>query len=94
MFGDNSKLNILKNCRSTYLILCKNIESDKRILIHCLSSQSRSVTVVIYFLMRNYGMDYNDAYKFIKTQREEICVNKYFEYQLLEEYDKNHIQNN
>ena len=94
MFGDNSKLDILKNCRLIYPILCKNIESDKRILIHCLSGQSRSVAVVIYFLMKNYGMDYNDAYEFVKTKRKEIYVNKYFEYQLLQEYDKNHTQNN
>lgn len=89
MFGDNSKLDILKNCRSIYPILCENIESNKRVLIHCLSGQSRSVAVVIYFLMRQCEIDYYDAYEFVKTKRKEICVNKYFEYQLLEEYDKN-----
>ncbi len=42
---------------------------EKNILIHCMNSVSRSVSLVLYFLMRIKCMQLMDAYIFLKSKR-------------------------
>ncbi|XP_066981433.1 dual specificity protein phosphatase 19 [Macrobrachium rosenbergii] len=57
------------------------------VLVHCNAGVSRSASVVIAYLMRYYGMNYEEAFKFVKTKRSFIRPNTGFVEQL-KEYEK------
>ena len=63
--------------------------SDNNILIHCLQGKSRSVSLVVFYLMKEKGWDYDTCIKFIKERRPSISPNIGFVEQLKEYYDKN-----
>lgn len=52
------------------------------VLVHCYYGVSRSVAVVIAFLMKKYCMSFDEAYKKLKEKREEAGPNVGFEHQL------------
>lgn len=60
------------------------------VLVHCYMGISRSSTLVIAFLMKEYGMDYHKAFAFTKSKRDVIDPNEGFERDLkkFEEYLK------
>jgi hypothetical protein len=45
------------------------LEGGKRVLVHCFAGASRSVTAVIWYLMRYEGHAWDDALALIKQQR-------------------------
>mgnify|MGYP001038010472 CR=1 FL=1 len=45
------------------------------LLVHCAAGRSRSVTVVIAYLMFKFGMSVEGAYKYVSLKRPEICPN-------------------
>ncbi|XP_037815179.1 dual specificity protein phosphatase 19 [Lucilia sericata] len=53
-----------------------------RILVHCNAGVSRSATIVIAYLMQFHNMDFDMAYKQVKSQRECIQPNAGFLKQL------------
>ena len=57
------------------------------VLVHCNAGVSRSASVVIAYLMRYYSMNYEEAFKFVKTKRSFIRPNVGFVEQL-KEYEK------
>lgn len=71
----------------SYHIIDNVLESGQPILIHCMAGVSRSVSMIIYYLMRKYGMGFDDAYHLIKSRRSIINPNKSFQAQL-RKYDK------
>ena len=62
--------------------------SDNNILIHCLQGKSRSVSLVVFYLMKEKGWDYDTCITFIKERRPSISPNIGFVEQLKEYYDK------
>ena len=52
------------------------------ILIHCKLGISRSAAIIIAYLIKYYGFDFNSAMKFIKKQRDRINPNVGFIEQL------------
>ena len=58
-----------------------------KILIHCKLGISRSAAIVIAYLIKYYGFNFNSALKFIKKQRERINPNAGFIEQL-KQYEK------
>ena len=50
----------------------------ENILIHCNYGHSRSVSVIIYYLMKQYKYTYNQAYNYIKNIKSDICINSLF----------------
>jgi len=61
-----SQFSIIQNCTS---ILHKAISENQNILVHCMRGRSRSVSVVIAYLMEYHGYTYNDAREFIALKR-------------------------
>ena len=59
------------------------------VLIHCKFGRSRSSILVIYYLMKEYGWDYDKCYKYIKQRRPIIHPNSGFVAQIKEYYNKN-----
>lgn len=58
--------------------------SNGRVLVHCNAGVSRSATIVIAYLMQYNDMDFNTAYKYVKSKRECIQPNPGFLKQLQE----------
>ncbi|XP_042219922.1 dual specificity protein phosphatase 19-like [Homarus americanus] len=54
------------------------------VLIHCNAGVSRSASIVIAYLMRHYGMSFDEAFKFVKSKRSFIRPNAGFIDQLKE----------
>ena len=47
-------------------------KNDSNVLVHCVVGRSRSVTIVIYYLMKEHKMSVDEAINFIKTKRDQI----------------------
>ena len=58
--------------------------SGSCILIHCMAGISRSVTLVIAYLMQHFGLTMQQAYQFVKEKRPAISPNLNFMGQLVE----------
>lgn len=51
---------------------------DHNVLVHCQMGMSRSSSLVIAFLIKEYGMDYHKAKIFTKNKRKIVCPNDGF----------------
>jgi len=58
------------------------MNSNKKLLVHCLMGSSRSATIVILYLIKYNKMSVDEAYKFIKSKRPTININTTFMDQL------------
>ena len=84
---DKSKQKLFPKLEIAYKFIKKN--SKKNILIHCKEGKSRSAALVVFYLMKENGWDYDTCIKFIKERRPSISPNIGFVEQLKEYYDKN-----
>jgi len=54
----------------TYInVLDKYIKKNETVLIHCAHGMSRSVSFVIYYLVKKNGISAKDALKYIRHRR-------------------------
>jgi protein-tyrosine phosphatase len=51
---------------------------DGNILIHCNEGRSRSVSVIIYYLMKQYKYTYDHAYQYIYNIKSDLRINSAF----------------
>ena len=66
-----------------YNFINNTVEEKSNILVHCMAGISRSASLVIYFLMKKYHMNYFEAEKIVKDRRQIITPNISFRNQLL-----------
>lgn len=64
---DNNEENLEKYLINTYNFIKQH--KDKKIFIHCKMGASRSVSVLLYYLMKEYKMPLDVAIEFIKEKR-------------------------
>lgn len=79
------QLNIYKNkplIEIGYHFINNAVMSNKNILVHCMAGISRSVSLVSYFLMKRYGLPFNQVINSIKTKRIIANPNDSFKLQL------------
>lgn len=86
------KKEIIDFSKEIYDIIFKN--NDKNILIHCNEGQSRSVSVIIYYLCMKYNWNYDIAYNYIKNIKSDIRPNNSFIFELKKIFDPNFKINN
>ena len=57
-----------------------NRRSNNRnvVLVHCAMGRSRSATCVIMYIMKRFGVAFEDAIEFVKSRREEVDPNEGF----------------
>jgi len=55
------------------------INRHKVVFVHCLEGRSRSASLVIYYLMKIYGWDYQTSRHYVKQRREIISPHFNFE---------------
>jgi protein-tyrosine phosphatase len=81
-----------------YNFINESVKKNKNILVHCYAGMSRSVSVIIYYLMKKNGLTFSNAQRFIKNIRGLIRPNDSFQKQLTEyqnykeNYSENHSQ--
>ena len=63
---------------SSYQFIKECIERGENVLVHCAAGKSRSATVVIYYLMKRFGMSFDEAYRHVQDIRPEIGLNRGF----------------
>ena len=84
-FYDNS--NILPRFEVAYKFIKKQLKNN--ILIHCVHGRNRSASLVVFYLMKEKGWDYDTSIKFIRKKRRSAHPNSGFKKQLKEYYTKN-----
>lgn len=82
-FEDVGTVNIIEHANELYPIMDNIISLNGNVLIHCNAGKSRSVGVVIYYLIKKYNMRPSDAFNYVKKYRSEIALNSGFEKQLM-----------
>lgn len=65
---DNNEDDITPYLEDFYQTVVSN--KNKNIFLHCLMGASRSASFIIYYMMRHYGMNYNQALSIIKSKRQ------------------------
>ena len=59
------------------------VTNNERVLVHCMAGVSRSVSLVVYHLMKKNKMDFKKAYKHVRNIRSIANPNESFKSQLL-----------
>jgi hypothetical protein len=58
------------------------LDKNSKILVHCMAGVSRSVSLVVYYLMKKGNMSYSTAYGIVKGNRSIALPNSSFKTQL------------
>ena len=85
---------ILERLEEAYQFIKEN--KDKNIFVHCVFGKSRSASVVIFYVMKEKKMNFQDAKNFVKNIRNIVEPNFGFESELnryYEEHIKNEVEN-
>lgn len=88
------QINIYKNkpmIEIGYNFINNIILENKNVLIHCMAGISRSVSLVIYYLMKKFHISYNDALNIVKYKRSIVNPNDSFKIQLQKYHKKRDI---
>ncbi len=57
-------------------------DQEMNVLIHCNEGKSRSVSVIVYYLIKHKGYTFDDALSLIKSIKHDVKPNKAFEEEL------------
>jgi protein-tyrosine phosphatase len=79
---------IINNLELTYKYIEKQLENNNNILIHCFAGRSRSVALVLFYLIKKHKKSIEESYKSILEKRKVININKSF-YNEIKEYFSN-----
>lgn len=58
------------------------VNSRDKVLVHCMAGISRSVSLIVYYLMKKYHLDFDNALQFVKNKRKIANPNNSFKLQL------------
>jgi protein-tyrosine phosphatase len=73
-----------ENISKYFRRIIRLIDSGKCVLVNCMAGVSRSVTIVIAYLMTKQKMTFQEAFEFVRSKRPIINPNEAFIEQLLE----------
>ncbi|XP_046847884.1 serine/threonine/tyrosine-interacting protein-like [Xenia sp. Carnegie-2017] len=82
--ADKTTENIIQYFPRVRDFICECQSLNGKILIHGNTGISRSASLLIAYIMETYGMDYNNAFKYVQRKRFCICPNSGFTQQLME----------
>jgi protein-tyrosine phosphatase len=66
----------------TYDFIERHLQAGHNTLVHCHAGKSRSVTIVIAYLMKKYTWTYDQALAYVKQRRPRVKPNDSFVLQL------------
>lgn len=79
--------NIQDSFQDTFEFIENVRKTDSKILVHCFMGISRSTSIVIAYLMKLNGWNFEQSFEFVKKKRSIIELNQGFKKQLIE-YEK------
>jgi len=74
---DLNEATIINKLEDCYQFISNNLENGS-VLIHCVFGRSRSVAVCVFYLMKKYGLSFEEAYAKIEGQKAIINLNTTF----------------
>lgn len=81
---DRHEVDMLQHLPSAFAFIEQARLSNEKVLVHCHAGMSRSVTVVISYLMKYYEHSLNSAYDFVRQKKSNISPNFSFLQQLIQ----------
>ena len=87
---DETDQPIIERLEEAYQFIKEN--KDKNIFVHCVFGKSRSASVVIFYIMKEKKLNFNEAKNFVKNIRKIVEPNSGFENELNRYYEE-HIKN-
>ena len=81
---DSHDVNMLQHLPEAFQFIEEARMSGQRVLVHCHAGMSRSVTVILAYLMKHYNHTLDSAYEHVKQIKSDISPNFSFMGQLLE----------
>lgn len=81
-YADNPNVNILENIEDILNIIHKHILNKESVFVHCYMGKSRSVTIILAYLIKHQNFSLNCALKHVRSIRD-ICPNIGFLKQLI-----------
>lgn len=79
---DTLSADLTPGFNSIYDFIDLHLTERRNVLVHCYAGISRSVSYVIYYLMRKNDLSYDDAYEIVGKKRSKACPNHGFAQQL------------
>ena len=87
---DETDQPIIEKLEEAYQFIKEN--KDKNIFVHCVFGKSRSASVVIFYIMKEKKLNFNEAKNIVKNIRQIVEPNSGFENELNSYYEE-HIKN-
>lgn len=81
---DSHDVNMLQHLPEAFAFIEDARLRRERVLVHCHAGMSRSVTIILAYLMKYYDHSLESAYDFVKQRKDDIAPNFSFMGQLLE----------
>ena len=81
---DKHEVNMLEYLPKAFAFIEEARVANEKVLVHCHAGMSRSVTVVLAYLMKYQGYSLNNAYDYVKQRKSNISPNFSFMEQLLQ----------
>ena len=81
---DSHDVNMMQHLPEAFDFIEKARENREKVLVHCHAGMSRSVTVILAYLMKFYNHTLDSAYEHVKQIKSDISPNFSFMGQLLE----------
>lgn len=81
-WDDSESQDILENVSAITAEIHSHVSNKKNVLCHCYFGRSRSVSVIIAYLMQYHSMTYDESLKTIRSKKENASPNLGFESQL------------
>lgn len=73
-YADNPNENLLENVNEICNKIHQHVSNSETVFVHCYMGKSRSVTIILAYLITHQNFSLNDAYQHIKSIRK-ICPN-------------------
>lgn len=96
---DNNNTNLLEHFDKINNFIYNAFYNNGKVLVHCQYGRSRSVTIIIAYIIKTFGIDVDTCLKIVKNKRNIIKPNDNFlnqlnlYYNILYENKLNNIQN-
>lgn len=88
LYDNVEALDVLSHLRTGFDFISSAHARHEPVYVHCRAGKSRSVTVVIAYLMRSKGWSLGEAYDFVKARRTDVSPNIGFVSLLMEWQDQ------
>ena len=87
LYDDEDRQKLFPKFDVAYKFIKKN--PDNNILIHCAMGVSRSASLVVFYIMKEKGWDYDYTISYIRERRPSVEPNPYFVAKIKEYFEKN-----